>query len=217
MSFDVLNFKLFGENYFVGTNTSDWYPNGFQTNVDYSKIDEIFIPSHFNNKTIIAIGQYAFYKCSNLKRVHIQANLLEIHFFAFFGCYKLEYINIPASCHSIYKSALDCRYDNPSGNDIFNKGTFTIVFDPGSNISYFGPTAIENAAYFLIYVYDKVFPKVQTKILGSEKPTKTKVLSPYLYKFCGIQTTLFQQITMNTPIFFSRFRVYLCLSIIESC
>ena len=212
MNVDILNFTQFGENYYVGTNKTN-YPNGFKYNIDYSNIEEISIPSHFNNKPIIAIGQYAFYKCSNLKRVHIHANLLEIHYYAFMGCYKLEYINIPATCHSIYKSALDCRYEKDDGSNIYNEGKLTIVFEPGSNIQFFRHTAIYNAAYFLVYVYDKVFPILETRILDSAKPSNAKVLSPYLYKFCGVQTTLFQQITMKTTIYLSKLRVFFCLFI----
>ena len=200
MSFDFLVFKHFPDGYFVGTNETRLH-NAIRSDVDSLTISEVVIPSHYNNQSIIAIGRSAFNECYNIKTVHIHANIREIHFYAFMGCYNLEYINIPASCQYIYQSGLDCRSDVDNTR---NNGTFTIVFEPKTQIKYLAQVAIYNAAKFRVYLFDKISPSyVSNFIFGSDLESNTIIYSPYSFRFCGFQTTLFQALTLRNPIYLS--------------
>jgi hypothetical protein len=56
---------------------------------------------------VTAIGQYAFYYCSNLASVTIGSSLQSIGVCAFSGCSKLASVNLPATMTSIGDNAFD--------------------------------------------------------------------------------------------------------------
>ena len=158
----------------------------------------IEIPSHYNNKSVIAIGCYAFLKITEIEEVRIHADIQAIHIGAFYGCYNLHKINIPSTCELLAKSALDCRFQvgtsDDHTDDIYNEGKLEVWFEPNSQLKEIQQAAIHNAAHMIIYIFDKISPKYDY-FFASEIPYTTKIFSPYLYKFCGHQTTLFEKIT----------------------
>lgn len=73
-------------------------------------------PSDIKNGTckipddITVIGDYAFYRCEELKHITVPNNVMEIGNFAFSKCRNLERINIPNSITKIGNHAFDeCR------------------------------------------------------------------------------------------------------------
>ena len=209
MSIDIFEYKEDSDGYILGTNTST-YQNAFKSGIDPKQFKSIIIPSHFNNKPIIAIGKYSFHRCETIEEVYIRANISVIYEYAFMGCYRLRYINIPSSCHTLCTACIDCRYFNIP-NHIYNNGTLTIVFEPGSKLKQMESTAIYNAAHFELYIYDKLNPTYNL-ILGSDLPSTVKIYSPFSYKFCGYHTILFQQPTIHQkviPIFHVYFFIIL--------
>lgn len=60
------------------------------------------------SKSVIKIGDYAFYKCSTLRNVSFEepSSLKEIGKFAFYGCSALTDFKVPASVETIGESAL---------------------------------------------------------------------------------------------------------------
>ncbi len=59
---------------------------------------------------VVRIGQKAFYQCSSLRTVTINANLTSIGSMAFSSCTVLETVNIPATVSSIENAAFDKCY-----------------------------------------------------------------------------------------------------------
>ena len=50
---------------------------------------------------IIAIGDYAFYHCSQFKDITFPSNLETVGRMAFFDCYALGNINLPSTVHTL--------------------------------------------------------------------------------------------------------------------
>ena len=60
---------------------------------------------------ITAIGDYAFYNCSNLTEITIADSVTSIGDFAFYGCSSLTELRIPVSVNHIGSNAFDsCTY-----------------------------------------------------------------------------------------------------------
>ena len=100
---------------FVGTDTPHdvvipdvIYVNGVTGKVvtaaeyESSNIDD---PEDWSKKTVTAVGEQAFYFCSNVKSVTIPGTVISIGAFAFAGCASIEVLNIPASVTKIGESA----------------------------------------------------------------------------------------------------------------
>ena len=171
----------------LGTNTTHWR-NALKTASDWLNLTNLIIPSYLDNKPVISIGQYSFFNCLNLENIEIHANITVIHRLAFMGCYKLRHINIPASCETIYHSAIDCRYQKAEGNSIYNEGPLTIVFDPGSKLKSCESTSIFNAVNYVVYVYDKIYPTHHNDVFKADINYTVTVYSPYSFRFFGFPT-----------------------------
>ena len=207
-----LVFQEFTDGYYVGTNGTD-YGNAFSSKNSIPKILEI--PSHYNGKSVIAIGSHAFCQCIQIEEVHIHASIKAIYVWAFHGCYNLKYINIPSSCELIDESAIDCRHENgtePKDDDIYNTGTLKVVFEPDTKIKELKHAAIANAAKMIIYIYNKVDATCGWNF-GSDLESKYVIYSPYIYKFCSMyKTTIIQNITCKQNIRISLSCFFILLS-----
>lgn len=66
---------------------------------------EIYIPRHYNDEPVTAIGKGAFSGCISIRKIIIPESTKYIDNFAFNGCAGLESIVIPDSVTSIRSSA----------------------------------------------------------------------------------------------------------------
>lgn len=89
-------------------------------------------------KSIIKIGDYAFYNCEGLTSINIPAGVKSIGDYAFNGCDGLTSINIPASVKSIGDYAFSgikiSTIDVPAKVNSIGKGAFLLI----PNVKYFG-------------------------------------------------------------------------------
>ncbi|MCM1509050.1 MAG: leucine-rich repeat domain-containing protein, partial [Ruminococcus flavefaciens] len=71
----------------------------------YGSETELDIPSSIDGKTVVSIGQSAFYDCNNLLSVTIPDGVTEIGSYAFLFCESLKSVTIPNSLISIGEKA----------------------------------------------------------------------------------------------------------------
>lgn len=73
-------------------------------------VTEIEIPSHFNDKPVVRIGERAFKGAWTLETVHVPDTVTEIGDEAFYDAHGLKKINIPPGVKAIEKSTFrDCE------------------------------------------------------------------------------------------------------------
>ena len=111
----------------VGDNSD----NNHNAIVDISTIaDEITIPKYVKWQKVTEIGSNAF-RCSSLRKVYINAQVVTINLRAFDQCQYLEYINIPSSVESIEGNAF-CLSVQTEGT--MSSGSTTVVFEANSHL-----------------------------------------------------------------------------------
>ena len=182
-----LQYSKLNDKYCVGTNNG--VANGF---IPGSQIPEIVeIPSHHQGIPVIAIGDSAFFQCTQIREVKIYAQIELIYPYAFMGCINLKSINIPASCKILGEAALDGRKSNGediSGNE-YNQ-MITIIFEAGSSLQFLNHSSISNTRKMRVYLYDKINPICKSYIFGYVNDLK--IYAPYSFRFCGVRTTLYE-------------------------
>ena len=70
--------------------------------------DHLAIPATLDGKTVTAIGDYAFARCSSLTFVSIPDSVTSIGDYAFYGCTSLTSVSIPDSVTAIGNTAFGC-------------------------------------------------------------------------------------------------------------
>lgn len=75
-----------------------------------SGVTNVVIPDSINGYPVVAIGNYAFYHCTNMPSVVIGNNVNSIGSGAFSSCYNLTNLMIPNSVTSIGAGAFDSCY-----------------------------------------------------------------------------------------------------------
>ena len=99
------------------------------TNPSYS--GEIVIPETVEGKRVKEIGYYAFYRCSEITKVTIHANITSINYHAFAYCSKINYINVPSTVTFIGQGGMGLiYYDKVNGSYTVDLMT-TVKFNEG--------------------------------------------------------------------------------------
>ena len=88
---------------------------------------EVVVPETINDRTVVAIGEGAFYYCTAITTVTLPDTVTVIDDWAFAGCTSLETIVIPASVTSIGKGAFNGCENLKSV--IFEGATLTSIGD----------------------------------------------------------------------------------------
>ena len=192
---------------FVGNNETS-FGNAIKPGVEIPTT--VVIPSHYENKPVEVIGQYAFHQCQMIQEVKIYAPINRIEFYAFHGCSALKKINIPNTCTYLGQSAMDGRID-----DIKASGPLTVLIEPNSTLGELRHAAFCNYGIMRIYIYDKIFP-IHTKdsIAGFND---LRIYSPFLFNFCERKTTLIGDcscLVKKNTIFYKQY-VFLCICALE--
>lgn len=134
-----------------------------------------------------SIGTRLFYKCANLKSIHIENGLESIKIEAFYGCSSLDSLTIPASVKTVERNAFYGAYINTlifedgedevliatptySNNVIFEKSTLKDLY-LGRNLSY-DKTKAEYAPFYST--------SVETVTFGD----KVESIGKYLFQNC---------------------------------
>ena len=122
--------------------------------------EHIVIPSTYNGKPVIAIEDFGFDECINLKSVKFPDTLLEIGKEAFEGCENLLEFNLPDSIETIGDRAfIGCpKYDTVVmplnikriGHRVFRGGVRQIIIQDASTLTYVGSETFTSAKYVLV-------------------------------------------------------------------
>ena len=94
---------------------------------------DVTIPSRYNGKPVITIGEYAFANCRNLKSITIPDSVTTIGSYAFFNCTSLTSI-IFEDTTTWYRTANYTNWKNKTG------GTRTTVTNSSTNATYLTST-----------------------------------------------------------------------------
>ena len=176
---DIFVYSILNEEYIIG-NMSNNYRNGFKSGVATPK--KLIIPFSIDSKEIKAIGKNSFRNSLELEECVINAKIHTIYDGAFAGCQNLHKINIPSTVATMRGSALDGRIDRTSSS-----GPLKVYFEPKSQLKRIENAGISNFRIVRVYIYDKIYPTNSTYMFGGV--WNLVIYSPYLYKFCGFQTT----------------------------
>ena len=112
--------KMYAYDFSATVDGSTWYFNIIDTENHYVEVTYLFYAANYNylaysgakeipstvdyqgdTYTVIAIGEYAFYRCNNLTSVIIPNSVTTIGDYAFYYCYSLTSIIIPDLVTSI--------------------------------------------------------------------------------------------------------------------
>ena len=90
----TLKYCLYKDEYYIGNN-STIYGNAPVLGRNFN--GTLDIPDYFDSKPIVALGQYSFANCLNLKKAIIGKNVREIHTYALGDLANVEIIFISSS------------------------------------------------------------------------------------------------------------------------
>ena len=137
--------------YAVGTNQSTG-PNAISA--DFS--GKVVIPKTYSNLPIREIGNHAFFGCSKITEVEILADIIIFHEYAFDRCSSLKRINIPSSTEYLNIYAITFT-TNQLGQ---SSGTAEIIFEPKSKIKRIVSETFVKRENINIYLCDIINPSI---------------------------------------------------------
>ncbi len=105
------------------------------------------IPSKIDGKTVVGIGEEAFYYCDNIKSFTLPSTLKYIDSKAFAYCKKLQKIVIPASVTKIGSNAFtECSYLSKiyiaSDNVSINNNAFSTTYQRSVDLTIYAPSTV---------------------------------------------------------------------------
>jgi len=117
---------------FIGSRTNPG--KGPATGITDKKFGgSVVIPSFHQGKPIHYIGYYAFFECSEITEVHIEARVKALYQYAFGHMPKLWKINVPSTCTFLGTASIySYNCTNPQNYDA--AGTIVIQFEPNSKL-----------------------------------------------------------------------------------
>lgn len=145
----------------------------------------ILIPKAVKENEVKEIAVNAFFECSELSEVTIEARIVKINHHAFCRCCSLTKINIPNTCESI--DAWGIQTYNISSNDATNPfKSLNVYFEPNSKLKAIEQIGIALRENVNLYFCEKVNVEINKDAFQSV--TNLKVYSPFSFTFNGIRT-----------------------------
>ena len=94
------------KSYMIGDGSSN-SKNALTSTINYDFV--LYVPEEYNGKVVNKIGNYAFSRASNLKKLQISNNIITIGAWTFLGCNKFKLLEIPDNVQIITGDAFhDC-------------------------------------------------------------------------------------------------------------
>ena len=115
---------------YCGTDLSyEHVPGGIAVTGARKHVSNLSIPPVIDGVTVVAIGEYAFRYCNNLRSIRLPSGVTEIGQGAFSGCSGLNSIDLPDSVRKIgvgafYRCSSLSSIKLPSGMTEIDQGTF---------------------------------------------------------------------------------------------
>ena len=82
--------------YRINGDTAEIY-NGYSAAISPSPVGAVTVPDTLGGKTVVSVGNYAFYNCSSLTRVTIPNTVTNVGSYAFGDCSLLASVTLPSS------------------------------------------------------------------------------------------------------------------------
>lgn len=106
--FELTDYTDEGCSYVPGVFTKSWIYDSYNSNypsTSYRPSGSISIPATLGGKSVVKIGDYAFYECSNITGVSIPDSVSEVGQHAFEGCSAMASITLPSGVKKVGRCA----------------------------------------------------------------------------------------------------------------
>ena len=170
--------------WFVGDNTttSSDKPSAVKSITDVE--GTLRIPKYVQGNAITQIGYFAFFQCSLITSVIIEAKIDVINTRAFSQASNVKYFYVPSSVQYIYSYVFDIYVINTQAQ---TQGLTTIVFEPNTHLKYAGQNSFAWREYIYVFVGNTIEPERSDEAIYR---TELTVKSPYSVSFCGKQSEI---------------------------
>ena len=143
----------------------------------------LIIPKLVRSHRITQVAFCAFYKCSYIKRIIIEADITVLNYRSFSNIYELEYIRLPKTIEYLYGLAIDLFDYTING---LKSGITTVVFQKNTHLKYIGVSAFNRKTFFVICIGNDINPVSYSSTFYSA--TTLLIKSPQNYTFVNINS-----------------------------
>ena len=154
---------------------------------DPSYVGKVTIPEFHERKPIRYIGYCAFFDCSKITEVKIDARVFSIYKYAFGYMPSLTSINIPQTCTYIGTASIyplnSSNVANPNAT-----GSLTVYFEPNSKIENISRCAFGRKEKIILIMCEKIKTLENSNIQLYQYVDCFEILSPYAFSIGGINT-----------------------------
>ena len=151
---DKLIFNCDDNECFVGSKNDEdsWAATGI---TDNSYQGSAVIPKYYQGKPITYIGYFAFYGCSYITEVSIEARVKAMYKYAFGHMPSLWSINIPSSCTFLGSQSI-YSYNNSNAQDRNAIGTLVISFEINSKLETIDANAFGRKERIILIMCERI-------------------------------------------------------------
>ena len=185
-----LKFNCDENDCFIGSKT-DPGTIGATGITDINVKGRVVIPKTCNGKEISNIGYYAFYGCSYITEVKLEARVKALYKYAFGHMPSLWSINVPSSCTFLGTCSIYC-YNNSNTKTPTAVDTIIIYFELGSKLETIENYAFGRKELVILIMCERIrsLKKVNPIICAMQFTGSIEIYSPYSFSLGNVNSTV---------------------------